>query len=273
MILQKKILASLITLFFSSFAFAEIHEEQTPNVSKNSPDYSNIAILQKRAAKHVINYKPIYFAFGKPFSKVQLSFRSELSDVVPLNFGYTQIVFWELAKKSSPFKDSTYNPELFYRLQPPGEKWNALDFGLVEHHSNGKDGIESRSYDQSYLRAIYAREGKGWTSAYALKLKVLYNLDKPNKDITEYVGPLDFDVRFVHLLDALLDQSELILSVRPGGHLPTAFEKGGYQLAINYSNNWLNINPTLYLQIYYGYAETLLNYNKKVSAVRLGFMF
>jgi phospholipase A1 len=241
----------------------------TPAVARKS----NIAILEKQAAEHIINYKPIYFAYGNPLTKAQFSFRSELSDVFPLNFGYTQMVFWEIRKKSSPFRDSTYNPELFYRLHPPGEKWNALDFGIVEHHSNGKEGDQSRSYDQSYLRAVYATEGSGWTSALALKLKVIYNSDKANRNITEYVGPLDFDMRFVHLLDALLDQAELILSVRPGGHFSTDFAKGGYQLAVNYNIKSLKANPSLYLQFYYGYGETLLNYDEKVKAVRVGFMF
>lgn len=266
-------LSILLSLLLLNISFSALALELPAAIEKEkSTNKTNIGILEKSSVENVKNYKPIYFAYGEPYSKVQFSFRSELSDEYPLNFGYTQIVFWELTKESSPFLDSTYNPEFFYRLQA-GEKWSALDLGLFEHHSNGKDGDESRSYDSSYLRAVYTTAGKGWTSAFALKLKLLYNFEEQNKDINEYIGPVEFDMRFMHLLDAILDESELILSIRPGGKIGTAFEKGGYQIAINYNLKWLKANPSFYIQYYYGYAETLLNYNENVKSIRIGLMF
>ncbi len=263
----------VILNIYETPTFAQILETATAIEQERRTNKTNIGILEKSNVENVKNYKPIYFAYGKPYSKVQFSFRSELSDDYPLNFGYTQLVFWELTKQSKPFLDSTYNPEFFYRLQTPGDKWHALDLGVFEHHSNGKDGAESRSYDSSYLRAVYTTAGKGWTSAFALKFKLLYNFEEQNKDITKYIGPFEFDMRFVHLLDAIMDESELILSIRPGGEIGTAFEKGGYQIAINYNLKWLKANPSFYIQYYYGYAETLLNYNEKVKSIRIGLMF
>ena len=60
-------------------------------------------------------YKPVYFITGYPNTKVQISFKYQLFDNLDLYFGYSQLAFWELlTKKSSPFGDINFNPELFY---------------------------------------------------------------------------------------------------------------------------------------------------------------
>lgn len=241
--------------------------------SFSNPDQTNLDDFYEKAQKRVSIYKPIYFAYGQPSTKVQISFRSVLSDTIPINFAYTQIMFWELTENSKPFQDTTYNPEFFYRLNPSGDKWTSLDIGLWEHNSNGKGSEDSRSYNQSYIRGVYATQGNSWVSFVAVKLKLMYAFDDTNRDITRYVGPLDIDLRFAKFLDGALDHSELILSLSPGGKYATDLSKGGYQVAVNFHVKGWHFNPAFYLQYYYGYAETLLNYNERVNSFRFGVMF
>ncbi len=61
-------------------------------------------------------YKPSYFLLGHPITKVQVSFRVQLVRDLPVHFGYTQLMMWDLFKSSAPFRDLNYNPDLFYRL-------------------------------------------------------------------------------------------------------------------------------------------------------------
>jgi len=99
-------------------------------------------------------YKPTYFITGHPDTKVQLSFKAYIVRAMPLYFAYSQLMMWDLfTKRSSPFRDINFNPEVFYRLNlndQPSFQW--LDFGIYEHESNGKDGGDSRAWDRIYLR-------------------------------------------------------------------------------------------------------------------------
>ena len=109
---------------------------------------------------HFLRHHPFYFVYGAPLSKVQMSFKTPILREVPLYFGFTTFTFWALKEESKPFRDVTYNPELFYRWSR--ENWaflNSLDFGIWGHTSNGKSGPDSRSYEQSYLRFNFDRRG------------------------------------------------------------------------------------------------------------------
>jgi phospholipase A1 len=57
-------------------------------------------------------YKPNYFIFGVHDLKLQISVKYRLSKSLPLFVGLTQTMFWEIYKKSLPFKDINYSPEL-----------------------------------------------------------------------------------------------------------------------------------------------------------------
>ncbi|MEN0059461.1 MAG: phospholipase A [Bdellovibrio sp.] len=251
----------------------ESFEDPTPREARKQKDEDPIEKLQERFANTVRAYKPVYIAYGHPDTKLQFSFRSELSDVAPVNFAYSQIIFWQLGEDSKPFRDATYTPEFFYRWSPSGDRWSAVDFGIWEHNSNGKAGADSRSYDQSYVRGIYSIHTRNFLASFALKLRLLYNYDEENGDIQDYIGPFDLDIRLIGLFDFLLDQSEVIFNLRPGGKFGTETDKGGYQISAKCHIRGLKINPAFYIQYYQGYAETLINYQQRVSEFRVGFVF
>lgn len=223
---------------------------------------------------HLLRHHPFYVAYGRPLSKIQMSFKAPVVRKVPLYFGFTTFTFWALGEESKPFRDVTYNPELFYRWSR--QEWsllNSIDFGLWGHTSNGKQGEDSRSYEQSYVRFNWLREGTRWVTRFGLQLSYLHQLDYPNHDITEYISPLSFSISFMQRFDSWVDRSEIALQASPGGKLATRWGRGGYQLSWSFRPGRLELVRALYLQYYYGHAETLLNYEEKVSEFRAGLIF
>src|SRR5438445_4986546 len=109
-----------------------------PEASSVTKDDKKVSSLELQETLHILYYKPMYFAYGNPLTKIQLSFRVSLFEEFPLNFGYSQIIFWQLGEGSKPFLDATYNPEFFYRMQLDSSWLCFLDFGIWEHHSYGK---------------------------------------------------------------------------------------------------------------------------------------
>jgi|GEM_PF-1431913 Outer membrane phospholipase A len=231
-------------------------------------------ILTRAEALRILYYKPMYFAYGNPSAKVQLSFRVPLFEEIPLNFAYTQVIFWELGEESKPFLDATYNPEFFYRLNSKNPLFPALDFGIFEHNSNGKGDDLSRSYNQSYLRSVWAFDTKKWVTAFYVKARYIYDLDENNRDLVDYIGPLEFGLKFVQRINnSWLDHLDVMLTATPGGKYSHEWDKGGYQLSFDFHLGGVKVVPAFYLQYYHGYSETLLNYNEKVDQFRGGVMF
>jgi phospholipase A1 len=229
--------------------------------------------IEKRQNLRIQYYKPIYFIYGEPEAKVQFSFRAPLVDDVPLNFAYSQTIFWDLKEKSKPFSDATYNPEFFYRKSADSENLQSYDIGIWEHNSNGKAGAESRSYNQSYMRLNYLFEGRKWLTQISIKLRVLYGIEKTSDDIRKYTGPFDLQVKFIKILDHWLNSSEVLFGFNPGGTFSQQWDRGGYQIGASFRVGRLKIMPAVYVQYYRGYSESLINYDKSVDEIRAGFLF
>ncbi|QDK44882.1 hypothetical protein DOM22_06755 [Bdellovibrio sp. ZAP7] len=267
-----------ILFLFPLNLWAQTSTETTPKEESMGQDAlinksRKLSALEKQEQLRILYYKPIYFAYGEPTSKLQYSFRVPLFEKFPLNFAYTQIIFWELQEESKPFLDATYNPEMFYRIDYDKKTIRSLDLGLFEHNSNGKAGDQSRSYNQSYLRANWAFESKSWVVQFSAKVKAIYGVDETNRDIYDYVGPVEGEVKFIQLFDSIFDQLEAVININPGGKWSTEFDKGGYQLSLNFHVGGLKVVPAFYVQYYHGYAETLVNYDQSVDEFRAGLMF
>lgn len=229
--------------------------------------------LKDRDDNTIFRHKPVYFAYSNPLTKVQLSFRSALIDDWPLYFGYTQVIFWKLGEDSKPFLDATYNPEFFYTWTIKGHKLKTLDLGIWEHQSNGKGGTDSRSFDQSYLRFNYAFETRSWVIAASAKLSYMYNNDQENQDIDDYIGPWEFNLKFIQVFPGIIDKSELGLTAHPGGQWGTDWAKGGYEVSYSFRLGGVRVVPAFYIQYFTGYGETLLTYNLKEDQYRFGLLF
>lgn len=251
--------------------FAEVGSEgalvDTPERPEDI-DKENSRILQR--------HLPFYFAYGRPTSKLQLSFKSPVLRSQPLYFAYSQLMFWELEADSKPFHDLSYNPELFYRVNT--EKWaralTSIDLGIYSHTSNGKRGLDSRSLNKNYVRFNFERKGPRWITRTGVQFAYLHGFDPTNTDIQDYIGPFALSVSFTQLFDtSWVDKSEIALQASPGGKFGTRWDHGGYQVSWSFRLGRIDLVPAFYLQYYKGYAESLLNYNDEVSEFRGGIIF
>jgi len=191
---------------------------------------------------------------------------------------YSQKSLWEYlnTKESSPFRETNYDPEAFYRFVPDPKRWNhwAADIGF-EHESDGQGftppdpvtGLptnKSRSWNRIYVAPFQAK------GAYLAYLKFWYRVPEgtpssvthengdDNPDIGHYMGnaELTFSRQIGH---------EQLLNAMLRGH-PDG--RGAVQLTwiIPSSEGWVFWG----VSVFHGYGETLLSYNQEITRVMVG---
>jgi phospholipase A1 len=228
-------------------------------------------------------HEPLYFLLGidpgLEKSKFQFSFKYRLfnsegwmAEAAPWVSGfylaYTQCSLWDLYDDSKPFEDTSYLPEIFYLLPKIDLNIDRITaFGVqtgFQHESNGSGGEDSRSTNYLYVKPIL---GTPLAGPFHLKIAPrLYtyvnNSDDSNPDLWAYRGYLDLEM-------GIIDPQGLALD----SHLWWAPKGVSLQLDLTYPmTRLLNKSLNLYLQAQYfsGYAETLLYYNRRHDAFRLG---
>lgn len=179
-------------------------------------------------------------------------------------FGYTQKSFWQAYdfSNSSAFRETNYNPEVFYRTgldTVSFGKWK-MDIG-VEHESNGQSGASSRSWNRVYIAPYLPRENSLWYFKLWYRIPDITGLDE-NPDISDYLGygELQYRQRFGNgqMIHAFLRGN-------PGTGL------GG--IGINYSIAGPSDNYYYLLRLWSGYGESLIDYNRSINRIGLGFIF
>lgn len=218
-------------------------------------------------------YDPIYFIAGTKdgaSARFQVSLKYRLispTDPQHASFmnnwylGYTQTTLWDLHSDSIPFVDTTYNPSLFWAreslVETPDKRWSlGLNTGL-EHKSNGRSGIDSRSLNDLYIQPeLNYRFDTGSTLSFMPRFKHYVRTD-PEMDYPGSLGYVDWKLRWAQddglVLSALYRQGT-------GGRNATQLE-----LAWPLKRTFLHMNGYLYTQYFRGYGETLLDYNQKHS--------
>lgn len=200
----------------------------------------------------------------------QISFKQRVLDT-NFYFAYSQKSFWQVfdADRSRPFRETNYNPEVFYRWKPNDRtKVWGLDLG-AEHESNGKEIPDSRSWNRVYAAGFY--EGNR-TLAH---LKVWYRLpeddnrpvDDPkrddNPDIDRYYGWSELQLQR-NLFGARRHRIGMLARYNPGS--------GKGAINLNYSaplSNYAFWN----FYVWQGYGESLIDYDRETTRVGLGVSF
>jgi len=187
-----------------------------------------------------------------------------------LYFGYTQKSFWQMynSRESSPFRETDYDPEIFYRFVPDPEAFNhwGLDVGF-EHESNGRPVPESRSWNRIYASPFQA---KGKQLAY---LKFWYRLPEDRKD-----EPLDARGDDNPDIHRYYGYSELSLSRQIGGkQVLTGMARGNLRtgrgaLSLTWSVPSDEGQVFYGVSVFHGYGESLIDYNQSITRVMLGVM-
>ena len=206
-------------------------------------------------------------------TKMQVSFKTKLlQDLFKTRadvwFGYTQQSNWQVynqGKKSAPFRNSDYQPEIFITQPvkaalPFGGKLRMVGAGYV-HQSNGQSRPLSRSWNRIYLMA-----GAEW-GKFTVVPRVWARIDPSRKekddnpDIGKYMGYGDlrtsYRINEKHTLSTL-----------------TRFNFGSGKGAMEVSYTFpIKGKLKAYLQGFYGYGESLIDYNHKQKGIGLGVMF
>lgn len=155
-------------------------------------------------------YKDNYFITGVSLhenlnsetsdAKLQISFRQRLTTSrLPfdsfLYLTFTQKSFWNIYKKSAPFRDNNYNPGIgLGRYIISDNKLKGVAFLQIEHESNGRDSTDSRDLNFISLSGKYFINDN---LLIRLSLNPPFYIGKENKDIIDYrgLGTLSFDYR------------------------------------------------------------------------------
>src|SRR5690606_38092311 len=139
---------------------------------------------------------------------------------------------------------------------------------------NGKAGDASRSFERAFVRLNFAREYKDFLLQLSTKFGFIYGLDDTNKDIRNYISPLEIKLSFIGIYeDWAMDRSSFDIRYFPGGDWAQDWGRGGYELSTSFRFGGLDIVPAFYMQYFRGFAESLINYDQKVSEFRFGFIF
>lgn len=235
--------------------------------------------LERLLVKRFAGHEPMYFLVGvdPKHSKFQLSLRFQLFDFARregsrwdllngLNFAYTQTSFWDLRSESKPFLDSSYKPEIFYGLDDTAilpvsrdVRWGVR--GGVLHESNGKGGADSRSINIAYVRPrLFVGDLQGLYFELAPRAwGYLGGLDE-NPGIHRYRGYADLLVAA-----GMADGLRVALTYRQGT------SRSSFQVDATYPVLKSGVTFFLHAQYFSGYAESLLRFDQKSEAVRLGF--
>ena len=222
-------------------------------------------------------YKDSYFAVGTdPFHKptatnsgvkFQISIKQRLTNATLLWHTYlylffTEKVFWEVFQNSMPMSDQNFNP---------GIGWSKPFFIkdrycgnltlIVEHESNGRDSIFSRSWNKVSLAAnAYVTDQLSVHAKYWIPIIDSGN----NRDILRYSGIFQWGFQYN-------------TSNRRWTLDATFVKRQGWNM--NWNTNIRlgfriikNTNQYLYLDYYNGYGEGLLAYNQFHNRLRIGLL-
>ncbi len=200
--------------------------------------------------------------------KFQLSVKVNLAEdifgeVGDVYFGYTQRSWWQAynTDASSPFRETNYEPEIFIDFD---NAWSALGWVNTRnrfsfnHQSNGRSDPLSRSWNRVYLESIFQRGDWALTLAPHWRVPESAN-DDDNPDIERYMGYGD-----IRLAKRLNNNHEVSGQWRGN---PSADHHG---VQVDYS--WPAFNSLrAHLQYYYGYGESMIDYDNRVHRLSIGF--
>lgn len=231
-------------------------------------------------------YEPIYAVVGSrgPTTiKFQFSFKFRIFNprgsagkhvpwITQIHFGYSQISVWDVDADSSPFRDTSYKPSLFYLRD---DQWKNTTGTVVlgfqtglEHESNGKSDEDSRTLNTLYFQPILTfGDAADYHWRIAPKFYAYAGSLEDNPEIADYRGHVDLQIRWGQPDRWILD-----LLLRRG----TEEHYGSIQFDASYPLSRAPYSTFEFLghfQYFNGWGETLLDYNVKEQAqVRVGLM-
>ncbi len=256
---------------------------------KLTPD--NTSLLQQRLEREeqyannplgIILYQPNYilpyYNTGSPYQSVyagqtpddqrvmRSEFKTQLSLMMPvwrhllgpktaLNIGYTQLFYWQFYAKSQYFRETNYEPEIFFSNNFT-RNW-LYNVGLV-HQSNGRGGALERSWNRVYIDVKFS--GQHWLVSIKPWLLIFNNESSNlhNPDIAHYLG-YERTVIAYQLLNTTLSVT--------ARNIESGFRRGSFEADWTFPVSE-HING--FVQFFSGYGQSLIEYNHHTNSAGVG---
>jgi len=207
-------------------------------------------------------------------AKFQISFKAPIAaDLLTkgdaIHFGFTIQSYWQMynTELSSPFRETNYQPELFYSLQNDwqlGDWTNRVILLGAEHQSNGRTQLLSRSWNRIYANFVFEKENwvvsfKPW---YRIPEDEKTDPNQPdgddNPDIDQFMG--NFELTTVYQWDDQNISLMLRNNLRSDNH-------GAVQIDWSFP---MGKRFKGYVQYFNGYGESLIDYDHNIERFGLG---
>lgn len=274
---MEKYIFILFCLFACSLAYGQ-EPEQKPSSHKPLLRYYNAdsvrAVLDK--GPYFTLFRDNYFAGGIPLGKEPTTSNSDVKFQISISqritksqlpfdtylfIQYTQKAFWNVFQNSMPMRDMNFNPGIgLGHLIIYKDNYIGKGYLMIEHESNGKDSIFSRSWNKVTLCSSIMIN-QNWEAQLRIWAPIVDSDN--NKDLLKYTGIVQMGATF--RTDNKRLNASLLFTKR---NSRMSFNT---QAELSYKFNEKE-NQYIFLQYYNGYAENLLEYNQYKSILRLGFV-
>jgi phospholipase A1 len=212
-------------------------------------------------------------------AELQVSLQLRVArDLLGLNeeyfLSYTQKSFWQIYAKSSPFRETNYNPEAFV-IFPINDEDNYFRFislkFAIAHISNGQpdtrdvlleDGTHLGNLSRS-INFVYTTLRLQHKSLF-LDLKTWLPLpedpeENDNPDLMDYTGYASAKVTYFY------NENMFTFKIRGSTKTGNGYLEGTYSYPV--------LQNYFYLKVFSGYGESLIDYNNYINKVSVGFSF
>lgn len=271
---MKRFIILVCMCFFVSLSWGQILEEKNVGVKVRYNADSVRAVLDKMP--YFTLFRDNYFSGGIPLGtkptdhnsdvKFQLSISQRLTkSKLPFDsylfIQYTQKAFWDVFRESLPMRDLNFNPGIgLGHLIIRHNKYIGKAYLMLEHESNGRDSIDSRSWNKITLSCALVLNDN-WETQFKTWIPIIDG--ENNKDILKYNGIFQFAVNY-RTCNKRLQIGALITQRKAWFGFNT-------QLELSYKFNKRE-NQFFFIQYYNGYGENLLEYNQYKNMLRVGFV-
>lgn len=199
----------------------------------------------------------------------QISFRvpvwQNIADLpLSLNVAYTQISLWQAynTKNSSPFRETNYEPEVFFSWQQDRELSLGWTFKMASagfsHQSNGRTDPISRSWNRLNANFIFEKDN------LVIGLNTWYRFEESaskdnNPDLLDYYG--HSDARLVYKLN------NHTISVMSRNNIESGFSKGALEASWSFP---IHNKVHGYLKLFSGYGNSMIEYDRYTNTIGIG---
>lgn len=186
-----------------------------------------------------------------------------------LSLAYTNRSFWQALNSpaSAPFRDTNHEPELILSFD---NDWDVLGFRnsqnalIFNHHSNGRSGEQSRSWNRLMLRSVFERDN------FISSITAWHRIEEDpeefpgdpkgddNPDIEKYLGNFELlaGYKYKHNRFSLKLRNNLRSDNRGAAELSWSFRIDGRTRG--------------YVKYFNGYGESIIDYDAHVESLSLG---